>query len=431
MTYREAIEFFDSLESLGIRPGLERIRALLERLGNPHRAFPSLLIAGTNGKGSVAAYLAAILREARVAAGVYTSPHLVRFEERIAVDGSPIGEDEVATLAAEVRAAIEAGRARGEEMPTYFEATTALAFLEFRRLRVPLAVLEVGMGGRFDATNVVTPVACAITPIAFDHMQWLGASLPEIAHQKAGILKTGVPCVVARQDPEALRVIEREAEGAGAPLVPLATAVLAPSGGGRRFADPPVFDLTTPSGERHERLEIALRGAHQVENAAVAVLVAGILREGGFPGLDHEAVRRGLAAAAWPGRLELLPGEPDLLLDGAHNPAGCATLAAYLRDYHPGRRVVLVFSALRDKPAGEMLDLLGPLAAEVIVTRLRVPRGETAEALQLLASARHPRVSRAESTAAALRAARALAGPAGLVVVGGSLYLVGEAKQVV
>src|SRR3989454_555290 len=204
MTYREALAYLDSLEALGIRPGLDRIDALLARLGSPQTAFPSVLIAGTNGKGSVAAILASILRQAGHTPGVYTSPHLVRFEERIVVGDEMISESDLATLAGEVRSAIEAGTHLNEDPPTYFEATTALAFLHFKRRRVPIAVLEVGMGGRFDATNVKAPLACAISTISLDHMQWLGATLEEIASQKAGILKPGVPAVLSRQDPGAL-----------------------------------------------------------------------------------------------------------------------------------------------------------------------------------------------------------------------------------
>src|SRR5712692_4983065 len=219
MTFGQALDYLGSLEALGIRPGLDRIRALLARLGDPHEAFPSVLIGGTNGKGSISASLVSILREAGVVAAAYTSPHLVRFEERVVVGGEPIGEEQVAALTAEVRRAIEAGGAAGEESPTYFEATTALAFLHFKTRRVPIAVLEVGMGGRFDATNVVLPLACAITQVAMDHVQWLGSTLEAIAGQKAGILKPGVPGVIAVQDRAALEVIRAVAERVGAPLV--------------------------------------------------------------------------------------------------------------------------------------------------------------------------------------------------------------------
>jgi dihydrofolate synthase/folylpolyglutamate synthase len=500
MTYREALRRLASLEPHVIRPGLDRVASLLARLGDPQQAFPSVLVAGTNGKGSVVAFLGSILREAGYLPGIYTSPHLVRFEERIVIGRRPIPQSEVAALTAEVGAAAGEDIRRGGEPPTYFEATTALAFLHFRRAGVPIVLLEVGMGGRYDATNVVDPVACAITPVALDHTQWLGATLDAIARQKAGILRPGVPCVLAAQEPEALAAIQDEAVRAGAPLLTsgacevellargapgahpasagaapatgswpaTATGPVAgsrPSTGSRPTdipapqSDPPVFSLATPSGGRYPRLSLALRGAHQVGNAVTAVLLAERLRGIGFGAIDAAAVARGLERAEWPGRLELIPGPcpgepaspavagaaspdvappdvappdpapPDLLLDGAHNPAGCRTLAAYLDEHASGRRVVMVFSAMRDKPAGEMLDILAPRAAAIFVTRLRVGRGEDLETLHRLAAARHPHAGAAPTTARAVDAARAAAGPGGLVLVCGSLYLVGEAKQ--
>jgi dihydrofolate synthase/folylpolyglutamate synthase len=440
MTHAEALAYLGSLESLGIRPGLDRIAALLKRLGDPQEAFPSALIAGTNGKGSVAAFLSSILRAAGYPAGLYTSPHLVRFEERIVIDGEPIAGTEVAALTAEVRAAIEATRGTGGATPTYFEATTALAFLHFARHRVPIAVLEVGLGGRFDATNVAAPAACAITQVAMDHTQWLGTTLPEIAHQKAGILRTGVPAAVGRQRPEVLEVIRDEAGRVGAPLLFARECRALPAGPGAgegrggpsagRFSDPPVFSLSTPSGERFEELRICLRGAHQVDNATVAVLLAGLLARAGFPRIDRGAIVRGLARASWPGRLEIVPGSPDLLLDGAHNPAGCEALAAYVREHHAGRTIVLVFTALKDKEAGEMLRLLCPLAARVLLTRVHVPRGGSPETLRRLAAEHHPHAEVAPAVGEAIALARQAAGPGGLVVVSGSLYLVGEARAI-
>jgi dihydrofolate synthase / folylpolyglutamate synthase len=442
MKHEDALAYLDSLEVLGIRPGLERIASLLTRLGDPHHGVPAVIVAGTNGKGSVSAFLAAILVEAGIEPGVYTSPHLVRFEERIAIGGVPVGEDEVASLTHEVREAIETGRRMGEETPTYFEATTALAFLHFRRRRVPIAVLEVGMGGRFDATNVVTPLLCAITPIAMDHMQWLGPTLETIAYQKAGILKPGVPAVISPQSPRALGVIVSEAARVGAPLSLVADCAvqpaLAPGPGDPRGArpgrpsDPPVFDLTTPAGRHYNQLTLSLRGSHQVGNAVTAVLLAEQLSAGGFRGIDPGSIARGLARAVWPGRLEMIPGGsegPDLLLDGAHNPAGCESLAAYLRDSQLDRRVGLVFASMKDKPAGEMLGILCPRVTDVVVTSLPVPRGESPQTLLRLAREHRPS-SRAEPRLEeALLQARRIAGPGGLVVVSGSLYLVGEVKK--
>ncbi len=438
MTYPEAIVWLASLEPHVIRPGLERIRALLARLGNPQTGFHSVLIAGTNGKGSVTADLASILREAGHHPGVYTSPHLIRFEERIVVGGDPITEDEVATLAGEVREAIAGGgRPAGaggaaDATPTYFEATTALAFLHFRRRGVPIALLEVGMGGRFDATNAVDPILCAITPVALDHTDWLGQTLAAIAYQKAGILRPRVPAVVGRQESEGLEVIRAEAARVGTPIeLTVACAIHETLGADGRPTDPPVFSLATPAGPRYTDLAPALRGAHQIDNAAIAVLLAGRLAEAGFGGIDETTVRRGLARAVWPGRLELIPGRPGLLLDGAHNPAGCRTLADYLRRHQTARRKVLVFAVMHDKRSDLMLDILCPLVDAVVITSVPVARGESPEILARLAAARHPRALRADSVAEALDTARREAGPEGLVVVAGSLYLVGEVQKAI
>ena len=438
MTYEEALAYLGSLEALGIRPGLDRIRTLLARLGDPQAAFHSVLIAGTNGKGSVAACATSILRQAGHAPGVYTSPHLVRFEERIVVGEQPIPEAGVAALTSEVRDVIAADRLLRNDPPTYFEATTALAFLHFGRRKVTIAVLEVGMGGRFDATNIVTPLASAITRIAMDHTQWLGRSLGEIARQKAGILRPGVPTVVSKQETAALEIIRTEARCIGAHLVLTTESDVRPArhdasgapGGPGRYPDPPIFSLATPTCGRYPDLSLSLRGVHQVENAVTAVLLAEQLAAKGVRGIDPRTIASGLRTAHWPGRLEFVPGRPDLLLDGAHNPAGCATLAAYLEEYQPDRPKVLIFAALKDKPAAEMLDILCPLVRKVIVTALPVPRGETPEILHRLAAGKHPDTARTHSVDEALRLARAGARPGDLVVVSGSLYLVGEVKRI-
>jgi len=312
---------------------------------------------------------------------------------------------------------------------------------------VPIAVLEVGMGGRFDATNVVTPLVCAVTQIAMDHTQWLGRTLGEIAYQKAGILRPGVPAAVSRQETAALEVIRGEARRVGAPLAStLDCEILPPEdptpGAARRasgrapavrsvrFPDPPVFSLVTPSGGRYPELSLSLRGVHQIENAATAVLVAEHLAAAGVRGIDPRTIAAGLRGAVWPGRLELIPGDPDLLLDGAHNPAGCATLAAYLEEYQSGRSTTLVFAAMKDKPVAEMLDILCPLARTVVLTGLPVPRGEAPGTLWRLAAERHSETMRAPSVEGALRLALDGAPPGALVVVSGSLYLVGEVKRI-
>jgi dihydrofolate synthase / folylpolyglutamate synthase len=428
MTRGDALAWIDSLESLGIQPGLERITALLERLGNPQHDLPSVIVAGTNGKGSVTAFLAAILGAAGLEPGVYTSPHLRTFEERIRVGAQPIGEEELAALTAEVASAVETMRCERLPSPTYFEATTAMAFLHFRRRRVPLAVLEVGMGGRFDATNVATPLAGAITPVSLDHTQYLGSTVEEIAWQKAGILRAGMTAIVGAQEPAARRVIADEAQRLGSPLIETASCRFEPAG---RFPDPPAFVLTTPAAARYEA-RLSLRGDHQADNAATAVLLAEALDRRGIVRLTAAHVARGLSEARWPGRLDLQrrggPDGPfDLLLDGAHNPAGCRILAAYLRRHQSKRaRRVLLFAAMRDKPAPEMLRGLRDVVDEAILTEIGIARGTPAGELGKAAGAAGLKTTVIADRDEALRIAAARAGRHGLVVACGSLYLVGS-----
>lgn len=422
-THAEALAWLDSLESLGIQPGLERITALLARLGDPQRGLPAVIVAGTNGKGSVVTFLAAMLEATGVTAGIYTSPHLVRFNERIRVGAETMTDVDLAALIGDVRRAVEEMRRDGLPSPTYFEATTALAFLHFRRRKVPIAVLEVGMGGRYDATNVAEPLACAITPIALDHTQFLGGTEAEIAWQKAGIVRTGVPVVVSRQGPEAERVILGAAASEGAPILRTGACRLEPPSG---FTDPPALAITTPSGH-HYQARLALRGDHQVDNAAAAVLLAEVLRDRGAASIPDAAIERGLAGAEWPGRLDLRPGGTvDLLLDGAHNPAGCRILADYVRRHQAGRpRRILLFAAMRDKPAGEMLTILRDVVDEAILTSLPLPRATPAQDLAQAARATGLSATIEPDPGAAETLAAARAGEGGLVVACGSLYLVG------
>lgn len=435
-TYDAGMRRLDALESLGIQPGLERITALCARLGDPHRGLKAVVVAGTNGKGSVTAFLAAILAEAGIAPGVYTSPHLSRFEERIRIGDQEVTPAEVATLAAEVMDAVDDMRRDGQPTPTYFEATTALAFLHFKRRRVPLALLEVGMGGRFDATNIVEPIAVAITPVSLDHTQYLGDTVAAIARQKAGVLRKGVPAAVGRQSPEAMRVIRDEAKRLDAPLHESAACAVSPrSASTGEPLDPPVFDLVVPPDALYPQLAPALRGEHQVDNAVVAVLLARAARARGFAGIDDAAIARGLRTARWPGRLELIEGKApdgaDLLLDGAHNPAGCAILAAYLLRHQARRRRVLLFAAMRDKPATEMLRALRPAAEGLVLTSLALARGAAPADLAPGAAAAGFDAEVVPDRSAALAAARSAAGPDGLVVVCGSLYLVGEVRSAI
>ena len=391
--------YLASLQPLAMRLGLERMERALEVLGHPERGLRILHVAGTNGKGSTCAMAAQALLDAGHRTGLYTSPHLVRFNERIALDGVPADDDRLEALASEVRRACpwhDAG-AEGERL-TYFEFATLMALLHFAEQRAGAVVLEVGLGGRFDATSAVVPLVCAVSRIGLDHTEMLGDTVAAIAREKAGIFKPGVPAVVTdAQPPEALATLRSEALRRGAPfhVVPA------------RYAGP-----------------IALAGAHQEENAALARAALRLLDEGGVS-VPEAAIQSGIARARWPGRLETVRG---ILLDGAHNPDGAAALARALRSLHPGRPVELVFGVLSDKDHRAMLRVLAPAVRGLHLVAPRTPRARPtpayAEFARTLVGEAHEHASLAE----ALAHARAAAGDGGLVCVAGSLYLVGEAR---
>jgi dihydrofolate synthase/folylpolyglutamate synthase len=373
---------------LGMRFGLGPMTEACARFGHPERTFEVAHIAGTNGKGSVSALVDAMGRADGRRVGLYTSPHLGRFGERIRIGGAPIGDEALAPLLLDVL----------ERAPdlSFFETATLAAFVAFREAKIDLAVLEVGLGGRLDATNVVPPPRVgAITRIALDHMDYLGPTVVDIAKEKAGIAKPGVPIVLGPMEPNVLRAIEVVTAAAGATLVDAMT-------------DAAALKLAVET-------KMKLAGAHQRDNARVAFVVAKLL------GVGEAALRAGAESAEWPGRLERIEAaNGPYLLDGAHNPDGAAALAAYLAQEAP---VTLVFGALADKDWPAMLDALAPRAAHrVYVT----PGGRAAAELGALA-ARHAGEI-ADSVDGALEKARALAGPKGLVVVAGSLFLVGEAR---
>lgn len=433
MTYTEATEFLYGLRRFGWRPGLATIQRLLTLLDDPQAGVPAFHIGGTNGKGSTAAMLAAMLRAARYRTGLYTSPHLLSFAERIRVDGEPIGEAEIVALTERLKTLCTAHFAAETTAPaadllphpTFFELTTAMAFLHFRRRAVEAAVVEVGLGGRLDATNVLQPCVAVITNIALDHQEYLGRTLAEIAAEKAGIVKPGVPIVTAARG-DALTVIRQAAARLQSPVICVPEsyrwAVTDSSLGGQ------TFNLDGPR-ERYEGLRVALAGRHQIENAVLAVAVAETARDQGIP-LDTSAIRRGLADAVWPGRLQVLQGRPRIILDGAHNPAGTEALAAFLTE-HRARlgRLVLVFGVLQDKDWETMLGHLGPLADEIVLTHPPSQRGTDPAALAPIAR-RHARAMVAPDPAKALTLARQAAGPDGTILVAGSLYTVAAALQV-
>jgi dihydrofolate synthase/folylpolyglutamate synthase len=400
-----------------VKFGLETIRALVESLGHPEAAYPSLLVAGTNGKGSVVAYADAALRASGLKVGRYTSPHLARVNERIAVEGRDISDAALERAVARVRGAA------GELMragvigahPTYFEAVTAAAFAHFRAQRIDVAVLEVGMGGRLDATNVVDPLASAIVSVDLDHEAYLGRTLGAIAREKAGVLRAGRATVLGPLAPEAREAVAASARALGARLVDARAGTEV-----RRLADG--LEVRTPRG-LYRGLR-PLPGAHQWDNALVALRLMEEARAAGLP-CDLARAAAAMGEARWPGRLERIPGRPPVLLDGAHNPAAARALADHLRGIGP---FVLVFGAMRDKDVRGMAEVLFPLARQIVLTR---PRMERAARPAEIAQRAGPLAGRArieDSPRRALAWARRQAGGGATVVVAGSLFLVGEIR---
>ncbi len=396
--------YLESLVHFGVKFGLETMRGLCESLGHPERAYPTLLVAGTNGKGSVAAYVDHALRATGLRTGRYTSPHLVRVHERIVAVGEEIGEAALASVLERVRAA--------GSTPTYFEALTAAAFEHFRDAAVDVAILEVGMGGRLDATNVAEPIASAIVSIDFDHEAYLGSTLAAIAREKAGVLRRGRETVIGPMAAEARDAIASDAASIGARLVDAMDGVRVEPRG-------EALDVTTPAAT-YRGLR-PLPGAHQHVNLVVALRLLECARDAGLA-VDLSAVPDGIAATSWPGRLQHVPGDPPLLLDGAHNAAGARALAEYLR----GRgEVVLLFGAMADKDVEAMAEALFPLARAVVLTRVGMERAASPEELARRAGPRAADAIREPDIGAALEFARAQARPGATVVVAGSLYLVG------
>jgi dihydrofolate synthase / folylpolyglutamate synthase len=421
----DELAYLFSLEQFGIKFGLDNIRAILARLGHPERAFRSVHIAGTNGKGSVTAMVDAVLRCAGHRSARYTSPHLVDLRERFVVDGRAVDAAAMRAVARGVRDAVEALRSEGtlQAPPTFFEATTALAFELFRRAAVEVAVIEVGLGGRLDSTNVIEPLVTAITSIDFDHQQYLGSTLDAIASEKAGILKPGVPVVVGDLGPEAMAAVERVARERKAEIVRARDGITV-IGPQSATSTANTFELRTPAHD-YGILTLALRGEHQVANAIVAVRLLERLDRCGVH-VTAEATREGLARVAWPGRLDhrMLDGGRELILDAAHNPAGAAALASYLKNIG-GEPPVLVFGAMRDKDVRGMLSTLLPAVSRMIVTRASNSRSADPETLAAEARLMAPSldVEVVPSPSAAMAAAWSLSSR---VLVAGSIFLLGD-----
>src|SRR5216683_4111947 len=436
MNYDAAVRYLLSLgrelaaptQAAAAKFDLENITVLSDRLGRPDRAYPSAHIAGTNGKGSTAAFLESILRQAGFRTGLNTSPHLERINERIRVNGAEIDDSDFSKTLTHIQAQIEellaAGKLRAH--PTYFECVTAMAFQYFAQTRVDFGVFEVGLGGRLDATNILTPRISVITRVDFDHENFLGHSLREIAAEKAGILKQGIPVVIAEQRDEAREVLLAKARELNAPLVETQATFAIES---QKMAEGRVRSLIKEiaSGNKYQ-LNPQLAGRFQLQNALNAVAAARVLQSQEFQ-IAHNAIEQGVATAVWPGRIEKVHSHPDVYLDGAHNPSAARELAAFLAETLRGRKLIVIFGALRDKAVDEIAGIFFPHASEVIFTQPNTSRSISASQLAEIAGHHAARYKIIPDAEKALESAMAQAASDDVICITGSLYLVGELRH--
>jgi dihydrofolate synthase/folylpolyglutamate synthase len=445
MSYCETIHYLYNLQKQGIKFGLNNIIRLMSALENPHRSFPSIHIAGTNGKGSTSAIIASVLRTSGLKVGLFTSPHLVSFTERIRVNDEEITEYEVVNLAEEIRGKISDLQSSDSNFtPTFFEVVTAMALLYFKRKRADIAVIEVGMGGRLDATNIIIPEVSVITSISYDHREFLGSTLEEIAHEKTGIIKEGIPVVVSSQASEVLEVIEAKAKEMNTKAYLYGedfSSVLK-----REDISGIHFDYFDNSFVIHD-LYLPLTGKHQMQNASVAIKAIMILlnkkispslRVPVSPSQEENImtlIKDGLATTRWPGRLEMIKYEPPILIDGAHNADAAVALSHALAKTFLGRykRIILVLGIMGDKDIEGIMKPLLPLGSEIILTSPNYERAASPERLAAIAaSLGFPDVRIAHTVRDAIEMAEGfslIAPHDSLIVVTGSFYTIGEAKE--
>ena len=427
MSYHESIQYLYSLQKYGIKFGLDNITRLAFELGNPHKLFHTLHVGGTNGKGSTSAIAASILQAAGFTVGLFTSPHLISFTERIRINGAEITEQDVVGHSEEVR---DVALHMPDFSPTFFEVVTAMALLYFSRKKIDIAVIEVGMGGRLDATNIIAPDACVITQISYDHMDYLGKALKDISREKAGIIKTGIPVVSALQEPEAMDIIQMKAIEHNAEL----------SVYGRDFASrlhrEDASGILFDYQDAHVTIDnvyLPLAGVHQMQNASMAIRAVSLVSQS----MSDRCIKEGLKNTKWPGRLELIHNDPPILIDGAHNPAAAVVLSQALKDIFlkSYKNIILILGIMGDKDIAGILKPLLPLAAHIVFTRPSYTRAASPETLSHVAeSMGFSRVHTAHTVKNALligmkNASNYEPGSA-LIVVTGSFYTIGEAMEV-
>lgn len=443
MSYNETIHYLYNLQKYGIKFGLDNISRLISAIDNPHESFLSIHVAGTNGKGSTSAIIASVLQTAGYRVGLFTSPHLVSFTERIRINGEEITENEVINLAEEIKEVVSR---LDDFSPTFFEVVTAMAFLYFKRQNVDMAVIEVGMGGRLDATNIIMPEVSIITNISYDHKEFLGNTLREIAHEKAGIIKNRIPVIVSYQEPDVVEVIEKKSHEKNAALYIY----------GKDFSSVLKkeniigisFDYRSDSSLMINDLFLPLAGEHQMQNASVAIKAVELINERRLKPaathhpspITHHLIREGLKNVRWPGRLEFVNEDPPILIDGAHNPAAASVLSealkrSFLEKY---KRIILILGIMGDKDIKGIMEPLLPLASEIILTSPSYSRAASPEKLADIAASlgfsdvlTAPTVKDAIETAIKDRSNYSLHTPhSALIVITGSFYTTGEAKEV-
>jgi dihydrofolate synthase/folylpolyglutamate synthase len=446
MSYDETIHYLYSLQKYGIKFGLKNIGRIMSAFGDPHAAFPSVHVAGTNGKGSTSALVASILQASGFRTGLFTSPHLVSFTERIRIDGQEISETDVIALAGEVRDIISGPE---DFSPTFFEVVTAIAMLYFRRNKVDIAVVEVGMGGRLDATNIIMPEVSVVTAISCDHREFLGYSLGDIAREKAGIIKKHVPVVVSGQEPEALRVIEKRALEQEARLF-LCGRDFAPTLNKRDISEIR-FDYHSVDGLVIEDIILPLPGEHQMQNASVAIKAVELMKNrvlipkhertltAHTSPLTPDSIREGIRKVRWPGRLEFIHDKPSVVIDGAHNPAAATVLADTLKkDFRKNfKKIIIILGIMDDKDIKGIMEPLLPVASETILTAPAYSRSASPEKLADVArSLGFSNLRICPTVKAAIDAAMRTAEHSSstgdhpsLILISGSFYTIGEAKE--
>ena len=427
MNYQESVTYLEQAASFGIKPGLERIQAILEKLGHPETAYRTIHVTGTNGKGSVVAMITSVLENAQLKIGRYVSPHLIDYTERIYVGGHDVTKETFAKAATVVKEAADQVIAEGVEAPTEFELLTAMAFWIFREEKVDYAVVEVGMGGLYDSTNVILPVVSIITNVAMDHMKYLGNTLEEIAHQKAGIIKTGIPVVTAAQH-VALKKLKKEAHEKGSRIYFYGRDFEIDSRSKWKNGQVVVVKRKDmPKELEKSLLYVPFVGAHQAVNAAVATMAISVVMKQDDR-INENDLREGLARSQWKGRFEIHDVK-GVVMDGAHNPAGAEALGEALDEQYPGKRRIFVFASLADKDTETVLQLLVRKGDMVFACEAPTPRTRKAEEIgTMLESQKIKAEFKAEhSVDEALSDAAAAAGENDIVMICGSLYILGDA----